>query len=341
MKQFKHKTTGTIVKENNFGIYSSEAVQLPASMVENSCDWQEIVEKKREYEILSVIGTKNHIEGHILTTVKAKLLGYVNLDMHAANTIHWGIHSVKRLSDGEIFTVGDSVSATDNIFYENKVRSSEKSGRWIDGFYNTKIERFEVVEDILVTYYLAGYSSYGQPINSVKKLPVKQKLFTSHDRVDIYEGQSWWYVALEKLHLGVRKTDTLVYRGEGKSTVLKFACLELAEKWLEENKQLVFTTDDGVKVFEGDNYWAVNPKTKSLWEGVCQKATNKNKGNGYFSTKEKALDWTILNTPILSIADVATVFTSAVQYSTYKQDYGERAKMLRQMVQNKLTQYNK
>lgn len=70
----------------------------------------------------------------------------------------WDIHSVKRLSDGEVFNVGD---------------------RTFDGV----ITKFEILDDVLIVFI---DNVTWITLHLVKK--VKQLLFTTEDGVDIYYG---------------------------------------------------------------------------------------------------------------------------------------------------------
>ena len=71
MKTYKHKITGVEVTEQPiWGLYEGEGILLPKELVEISKDWE-----LKEYEVL-------HSDGK-------------------------GIHSIKRIPDGEVFTVGD------------------------------------------------------------------------------------------------------------------------------------------------------------------------------------------------------------------------------------------
>lgn len=95
VKQYKHIPTGNIVKQsiNQKSYYCEgwEGYFIPREIVENSSDWEEV--KPKEYEILQT----NHKHHGILSVINS------NPELHKDETIH----SVKRLSDGEVFTVGD------------------------------------------------------------------------------------------------------------------------------------------------------------------------------------------------------------------------------------------
>lgn len=81
---------------------------IDENLVENNPEFfQEIFEK--DYEILSVISTgkqNTYKKGEKILYNK----DYKFKDMH--QTGYWDIHSVKRLSDGQVFTIDDKVDST-------------------------------------------------------------------------------------------------------------------------------------------------------------------------------------------------------------------------------------
>jgi len=101
-RTFKHKSTGWIAKtwsdstcsisdENN--IWQGE---IKSVLIENSCDWEEVVEKS--YELIKHVDVKGNVwQG---SNCIASCLG--------DGKEH--ILSVKRLSDGEVFSVGDTIN---------------------------------------------------------------------------------------------------------------------------------------------------------------------------------------------------------------------------------------
>lgn len=106
MKQYKHKLTGAIFnKAINGNSYYSDKYQgyyIPSELLENSCDYEEVVEK--DWEVLSV----NHKFHGILRIIGSS--DELNL--------HEGIHSIKRLSDGEVFKAGDKIRFIDESLEE-------------------------------------------------------------------------------------------------------------------------------------------------------------------------------------------------------------------------------
>lgn len=137
------------------------------------------------------------------------------------NSDTYKIHSIKRLSDGEIFTIGDLVN-------------------------NKKLEKITLAihekNDIVLHLENLHRAVY---LLKDKPLKTKQPLFTTKDGVDIFEGDKY----------------TVVYKEYFKIPVF-------------DNKYII---NKGFK--ENSNYW-------------------------YFSTKEKAEEYILLNKPILSLQEI-------------------------------------
>ena len=103
MKEFKHIKTGekAILIEGHLDFYSTSLGEvIPKRFIEDSCDWGEVV--KKDYEILSY---KHIISGASVAPQDCNktIEGYLN---HKS----FKINSVRRLSDGEIFSIGDIIA---------------------------------------------------------------------------------------------------------------------------------------------------------------------------------------------------------------------------------------
>lgn len=125
--------------------------------------WEEVVEK--DYEILSLIGGSNERILKDSGNIKAWLNGHKG---------GWRIHSVKRLSDGEIFTIGD------NTTYGN-------------------IKSFNLIsysKHITVHFNNTDSENCICEIKKIKK--IKKPLFTTEDGVDIYKNSESWWVAVNE-----------------------------------------------------------------------------------------------------------------------------------------------
>ena len=73
----------------------------------------------------------------------------------------------------------------------------------------------------------------------------------------------------------------------------------------KEKPKPLFTTNDGVEIFEGGNCWIVEDDKESEpfeWRDVCNGGMYGHQI--YFSTKEKAEEYILLNKPLLSVSDI-------------------------------------
>lgn len=73
-------------------------------------------------------------------------------------------------------------------------------------------------------------------------------------------------------------------------------------------KQPLFTTEDGVDIYEGDTYYIINPKLNYLLTNhIAENGDNFYKTFIKFSTKEKAEEYIFYNKPILSLNDILEI----------------------------------
>lgn len=164
MKTYKHKKTGEIATYKD-GILKSSGFSVEIGVEPSSNFWEEIVEK--DYEILSYIhnGSK-HIwkkdsqlkdtfcleDGKSPFTRLEDILKYPKIYL---------IHSVKRLSDGEVFTAGD------------KIKDVELG--------TCSIRGFKIINKKMHIIYL----DYDYPLE--KTIKAKQPLFTTTQKEEIIE----------------------------------------------------------------------------------------------------------------------------------------------------------
>jgi hypothetical protein len=220
---------------------------LRISDVENHPEYWELVVEK-DYEILSYYAKNisgkgdDYIDPTYIWKQKTngKWARFYNEEFHTTpyttdqinNHNGYCIHSVKRLSDSEIFTVGDKVNSRS---FENQTIISFMMFQ--DGF---SIELSDVECDL----------------DCLKKL--KQPLFTTEDGVDIFEGD-------------------------------KFYCVSTPYKW------------EIIKRIGGDGL--------AIKEEWIRKRC--------FLSKEKAEEYILMNKPCLSINDVLKTFVKAnINYET-------------------------
>ena len=122
--------------------------------------WELVVEK--DYEILSILLQPSD-KHQIHNVSEYKNTGYIEALLNCNSN---KIHSVKRLSDSEIFTIGDKV-----IGYNNFI---------------TKIKTIDLVGEVSLNIGTDKHEGFS--LKNLKK--AKQPLFTTEDGVDIYEGDT-------------------------------------------------------------------------------------------------------------------------------------------------------
>jgi len=167
---------GTEVEQHNINnsIIYLESNKLsikpfPKCHIENNEFWQEIVEK--DYEILSYLG----ICGTICKLQSNGKYLHSN-DNHIVNYENYKIHSVKRLSDDEVFTIGDDI-------LEQKEHS--------------KIDYFELRSNEIVlriNHQVTKGSSTILLSSKFEKYIPKKPLFTTEDNVKIFESSDYWFI---------------------------------------------------------------------------------------------------------------------------------------------------
>jgi hypothetical protein len=233
---------GIIVTKKYDSVYSTDVsgvvcVNLCKEQVENYPEfWEKIVEK--DYEILSYYAKNisgkgnNYIDPDYIWWETSKgngkwsRKGYITSPYNTDeinNHKNYGIYSVKRLSDGLVFNVGDKT---------------------FDGV----ITKFEILDGVLIVF-----------ISDVT-----------------------WI----KLDL------------------------------LQKVKQPLFKTEDGLDIYEGDDFWfvkhSVSPSIDSMWcakkvknyDPFCSYFKYEPQYEKYFSTKEAAEEYVLMNKPCLSLKDV-------------------------------------
>jgi hypothetical protein len=156
-------------------------------------------QKPKEWEILSVIdGVKNGID-------ETGLVAAVN----PSDTYSWmksgvKIHSVRRLSDGEVFTVGDRVR--------------------LSGTATAPIISFEI--------------RHGEMWARGDLTKAKQPLFTTEDGKEVYVGDEYWFLSHSNAANGfeIYHHDFATHKGDHGDRWKYFSTEEAAANWVLWNK---------------------------------------------------------------------------------------------------------
>lgn len=131
------------------------------------------------------------------------------------------IHSVKRISDGVVFSVGDEVDST--------------WGKQI-------ITDFEIYKDVSM---IVGFKTCKNPLEKIRKLPERTKLFTTEDGVDVFEGGEYWYLPTTRAADSF-KPYKCTYASKGEATPmtwLYFSTEEKAKEYITLNKPVLSLND--------------------------------------------------------------------------------------------------
>jgi hypothetical protein len=225
----------------------------------------------------------------------------------------WVIQSVKRMSDGEIFNLGDIYSIK-NV-----------SAHGVALFNKHHVIKFiNVTEDELIFSNKDDFAIIIQKDFAFDKIIKSKPVFKTFDGVDLYIGSEFY--ALHKRDYNFRqqhinsKTDVWVVKITGTEYWLNsttdydfFSSLEKAKEHQKQMKKrvLLFTTEDGVDKFEGDNFIGI--KDFKIIHNTFSAQYHKcllNTFNDYkaFHDEGKAQEYIFNNKPLLSLKDVITFY---------------------------------
>lgn len=230
----------SIVKLKNNGGYeleTSTSYFMTKDKVENYPEfWQPVVEK--DYEILSFYNK----EGKSYYNITTQGYYYSEPDSSRSFTycsLYYQIHSVKRLSDGEIFTIGDKID-------------------WGNISKSVLITKIELNRDQIVVFAKYHSNMEGSlPLNIINKS--KQKLFTTEDNVDIFEDKNHYFYVNKNWYIDeIHNINKLNYETYHKNKPL-FSTKEKAEEYILIHKPCLSLNDifkdvekmrKGLKTFE-------------------------------------------------------------------------------------------
>jgi hypothetical protein len=157
---FKHKITGTQAKLAEDGKYYIHncSIGIPKQLIENHTHWL----KEYGYEILSFMSTKGCFAVASYFTAEENFKG---------NSV-WKIFSVKRISDGVVFSIGDKV----------KINSSVHVGT----IYSMIVSR----NSIYITFNVSDTLDGCVYLEDVHK--VKEPILVTKDAAELFEGDTYY-----------------------------------------------------------------------------------------------------------------------------------------------------
>jgi len=137
------------------------------------------------------------------------------------------IHSIKRKSDSEVFTVGDAVQS---------IRSNWQGN-------DCKIEIIRAKEDGTIDFTInqnGDKGTYRNCLNNFRK--VKTPLFLTEDGIEIFEGDYYCHTTLDFQILG-SKAGNLSGNLLGKKGYYYFSTEDKAQEWIILNKPMLSIKD--------------------------------------------------------------------------------------------------
>lgn len=177
---------------------------LECQEVENNPEfWEPIVE--RDYKILKLC-FRNNPPYNIISLSQESTRARVK-NGHK-------IHSVERLSDGEIFTVGDKM-----------IDRGCSVERTITSF---------IINDDGESISVHGKHEHGSCCYSFSTIHHQKPLFTTEDGVDIYKGGTYW-IAFPRTKNIQKEVGAISGCGK-RQDVFYYSTEEKAQEWLEDNK---------------------------------------------------------------------------------------------------------
>jgi len=242
---------GEIVIKHNNSIYFPEkgGNGIDKRYVENYSEfWQEVIEKDKDYEILSFIGSGGLIKDRIYRLMSNKQYGFEHTNTHS---LEWMlsaigvpdeinpvvIYSVKRLSDNQIFSIGDNVQYDPSNKYTkypeyNKPYKINKF--YFDGLGRLVAKGYNEIDNITNDACVIESKNF----RKVERVP----LFKSEDGINIYENDKFWFVAKdftgkEPGELIAQKNITAEY------AEARFSTKEKALEYIIENKPCLSYND--------------------------------------------------------------------------------------------------
>lgn len=204
-----------ILSDNNYEYYCKNNFHHKVNNPENYPEFWEPVSEK-DYEILKT--------GHILCDIEGGFDKYPIL-------------SVKRLSDGEIFTVGDKITSSSfskssdidiiNNFY---IPDEKFCKMWNNRF---------TINDLIIKTRKSWQS------NLCNVIKIKQPLFKTEDGIDIYEGDKFYRINKDLMFWGIsgEVTKEYDYKHLSKIGIKHFSTKEAAEKYVLLNKPCLSLND--------------------------------------------------------------------------------------------------
>lgn len=258
-------------------------------------DMQKEGSAKKEYEVLSILH-KSHPTVVMHKNEDGSYGTYSADGDILLKNARFDINSIKRLSDGKVFTLGDLVVA---YYPFNKP--------------NARIHKFVVSDSpVIVTVCTEGESNFAflhlTDIKPVSKVTYWVNLMDC----PITEGGTYWYVTpygdIQRQIANTKADLDYVMTIRERCFIFEANAKDFLSK-----QQIILTTKDGALIRKGDKVWRVFTRPgyyecyKPYDMGTPPKSFD---GEVYFWKEQAAKDWCFLNKPVLSLQDATNLLNS-------------------------------
>jgi len=252
---------------------------------------------KKEYEILS-------FKGEFGNTASKLSTGFFQ---YPTQKKYWSeeellkakicINSIKRLSDNSVFTIEDSVDGWKGV-----------SG---------KIEKF-IIENNTVQVWgkfvhgMDGWMDFKQIKHS------KICLFTTHDGIDIFEGDKYWFCYTDDESNTI--ATLIANKSCGKCTGVSYFSTKQAAKEYVAKSKVLFVTEDGVELKIGDVFYGTSVKSslniihKLILDRFSNQENARKGGALWFSSEAKAQEYIDMNKPVFSWKQIEDAILKECRY---------------------------
>src|SRR5574344_944568 len=179
MRKFKHKNSNSIVSGDSEKGYKLETgYWLPAWIVENSNDWEEVKEFPKIISFRRISDKMLYtLDGDDLYWGKEAIVGHT-LDTMITQSENKGYTEIYQVavSETEVFTLGDKVE-----IIMNRPKYSKST-----------INRFELEANGCISVRVSEYCSVS--LHDIKKAP--EVLFVTEDGIEIFKGDKFYYISI-------------------------------------------------------------------------------------------------------------------------------------------------
>ena len=143
--------------------------------------------------------------------------------------------------------------------------------------------------------------------NIIVKKVERKPMFVTEDGVDMFKGNTYFFVeeGYDNINSNTIYETLLLMKN-----VKRFSTEKAALEYVQSLKpKCLFITEDNVEIFEEDTFWAVYSDDNKLVKYNAYKNTNVNFPNiKTFAIKGNALDFILMNKPVLSLNDLLSVW---------------------------------